>query len=103
MGIPRPLTSPQVWADGDYLGRKITISMFFNENTHAMTGVTVVRDPGCLYRTIYCGVGEDGSPDTTTRQFSVPFGETNVSKGQLSSNGIDTIEDMLGVSFTVGP
>lgn len=99
----QPLTSPLVWTFTDYLDRSLVVSVAFNVNNRSLQGVTVERAVGCLYRKLYWGLGPDGTPDSTTRTFTVPEGITSVSKGQLGSVGLNTLDDVLAVQFTVGP
>lgn len=98
-----PPTSPQVHVFKDYQGRALTISINFNESNGNLTGGSVTRDPGCLYQTIYWGVGDDGTPNSTTRQVTVTEGTTNITRQQLNALGLNGRTDITSVNFTVGP
>lgn len=102
VGKPAP-TSPIEWRFPDYMNRAITIRATFNDNSRRITGVRVTRDPGCLYQTIYWDVGVDGTPNTSTRQATVPEGVTNLGGGQISALGLTFVEDLDAVNLTVGP
>lgn len=91
-----------VWVFPDYMGRTLTITASFNNATRAMTNVVAVRQVGCLYRVLLWGLGADGTPDSSTKKRTVANGTTTVSKSQLASVGLDTIDDILAVQFTVG-
>lgn len=95
-------TSPIEWAFPDYLGRTLTVTVNFNNSTGRLNGVSSVREPGCLYRTLLWGLGADGIPDNTPSKVAVPNGAASVTRNQLSSIGLDTINDILALQFTVG-
>lgn len=97
-----PPVSPWIWKDGDYLGRTLTITITYNNNTRALRSGTVVREPGCLLRVLLWGLGEDGIPDNTTRKFIIPEGTTTITASQMSSIGLNTAEDLDAGQFTVG-
>ena len=103
MGTPSPAVSPWTWDAEDYQGNGIHISVTFNNSTRALTGATVVRDVGCVYGTLYIGVGPDGTPNTSPNAFAVPEGTTNLNKNRLTSNGLNTIEDVEALQITAGP
>lgn len=103
MGAGGQQQTPWTYQANDYLDRVLRISVAFNNATRALTGATVVRDPGCLYSRIYFGTGPDGKPDSTPRKVTVPVGTTNLTAGQLSSAGLDTIEGILALQITAGP
>lgn len=95
--------TPWIYQADDYLNRKLVITVTFNNATRALIGATIVRDVGCLWAKIYFGLGGDGKPESTTRQFTVPEGTTNITKAQLTSGGLNTIEDILAGQVTAGP
>lgn len=96
-------TSPMTWSFPDYMGRAISLRVTFNERTRRITGATVTRDTGCLYSTLYWGLGEDGTPDTTTRKATVPEGTTTLGSGQITALGFTYVENIEAVNFTAGP
>ena len=98
-----PLTSPLTWRFPDYKGRAIGLTVTFNNQTRRITGATVTRDAGCLYTRLYWGVGEDGTPDTSTRVAVVPEGSTTLGAGQIRALGLSTVEDVDAANFTAGP
>lgn len=98
-----PVQTPYVWDSGfDANGKGIRITLTFNNATRALSGATIVRDAGCLYRQILVGVGADGRPDSSTRAFNVPFGTTAVTQAQLNARNLTTIEDFLAFQLTAG-
>lgn len=97
-----PPTSPSHWVFSDYKGRSVNFFVSFNDNTRALIDATVTRDPDCLYRVFIWDLGPDGSPDSSTRQFEVPFGTTTITRQQLRSVGLTTIEDVEATQFTMG-
>jgi hypothetical protein len=93
-----------VWSSGpDYQGNGITITVTFNDSTKALTGATIVRDPGCVWQTIFFGVGADGTPNSTTGQFGpIAAGTTTESAHRLKQGGFNTINDILPLQITAG-
>ena len=103
-GVPVPLTSPWVFTATDYLGRAITATVAFNNSTLALQSCTVTRAAGCLYQHVYFGLGTDGTPNSTIRQFGpVPTGQTTENAAALSALGFNTITDVLAGQVTAGP
>jgi hypothetical protein len=98
-----PFVSPWVWAARDFQGSAITITVNFNNNNRALQNSSVVRDAGCLYSHIYIGLGPDGTPNSTPHTFTVPFGTTQITAGQFSAVGLNTIDDILALQITAGP
>ena len=98
-----PLTSPWVWTAADYAGAVIRITVNFNNSTKALQNSSVFRDAACLYHNIYIGTGADGSPNTTTKAFAVPAGTSTVTANQMSSKGLNTIDDVMALQITAGP
>jgi hypothetical protein len=94
--------SPWVWEADDYQGNSIIITVTFNNSTRVLSGATVVRQAGCVYGTIFIGVGSDGTPNTAPDQFAVPVGSTRVTANQLKRNGLTTIENVLALQITAG-
>jgi len=104
VAINNPLpTSPLTWRFPDYQDRAISLRVTFNNNTRRITGATVTRDAGCLYTTLYWDVGEDGTPDSSTRKATVPEGTTTLGSGQITALGLRTVEDVTAANFTAGP
>jgi hypothetical protein len=93
---------PYIWEAADYLNRVIRITVNFDDGTRLLSGATVFRDAGCVYTKILVGKGVDGSPDSTTKSFTVPAGTTPISQAQMNSRGFDTIEDFLALQITAG-
>jgi hypothetical protein len=98
-----PPVSPWVWEAGDSNGNVIRATVTFDNVTGALSGMTVFRDPACLYVHVYIGTGPDGTPNTAARQWAVPAGSTNVTAGQLAANGLHTISEMQALQITAGP
>lgn len=107
MGIPGPLMqTPYVMEFGDYVGNVVRISVHFDLITRLILGIIVYRDEDCLWKRILLGLGEDGTPDTSTRTFDIPIGSTTLTALQLTaiaSKGLATIEDFQSHQITAGP
>jgi hypothetical protein len=105
MALGGSVSSPYVWEQRDITGKVIRGTFSFNNQTRALTGAVVFRDPGCLKTTIYVGVGVDGQPESTgaNRTFVVPDGTTNITANQMTQRGFSTIEDVLATQITAGP
>lgn len=102
-GNPLP-NSPMVWEFRDFEGRVLRITVAYNNSTRRIGTTTVFRQVGCLFRRIYWDLGPDGTPDTSTRTVTVPNGTTSLTRAQLTTaTGLDVVEDILDVNFTVGP
>lgn len=99
-----PPRSPWTYESADYQGNAITFTVAFNETTLAITSARIDRDPGCVYTKILLGLGTDGSPSSSTRQFSVGQSTGHVvTAAELSSAGISTFTDLLQVQVTASP
>lgn len=99
-----PPKSPWTYESADYQGRAITFTVVFNETTLAITSARIDRDSGCMYTKIFLGTGADGSPNSSTRQFSVGQSTGHiVTPAELSSAGISTFTDLLQVQVTASP
>ena len=98
-----PLLSPWYWEAADYLGRKITVTVPFDNATRSILNGTVIhRDEGCLYVRIVW----DNPTDATKAKRSpdVPEGDTTLTAQQIRSRtGFRTIEDVLAVQVTAEP
>lgn len=95
-----PLLSPWYWEAADYLGRKITVTVPFNDATRAiLNGIVVHRDPGCLYVRVVWDVPSSGS---SKRGPDIPEGgDITLTAVQLrQATGFRTIEDVLAVQVT---
>lgn len=95
--------NPYVWESTDYAGNVIGISVAWDAQTGDLEGATAYRDDACVYRKIYFGVGEDGTPDTTGHVINVSSGSHNVPAGQLGAAGLDVIGDVVAGQITAGP
>lgn len=93
---------PYIWEAADYAGKVIRITVNFDDTTRLLSGASVFRDAACVYTKILIGKGVDGTPDSTTKSFTVPAGTTNITQNQLNSRGFDTIEDFLALQITAG-
>lgn len=91
--------SPWQYEASDYLGRRLSITITFNNATRLITGATVHRDPDCMYTRILVGVGVDGGPDSSTHVFGVPNleGDRNFGVGAINSVGLSVIEDVFAL------
>lgn len=99
-----PPISPWTYESADYQGNAITFTVVFDEATLDITSARIDRDPGCMYTKIFLGVGGDGSPNSSTRQFSVGQSTGHiVSPAELNSAGISTFTDLLQVQVTASP
>lgn len=99
---PTEVTSPYSWVFPDYLGRTLTVTATFNNNTRALTNIVATREDGCLYRWLLWGLGPDGVPDNSVKKRQVPFGSSTITKQQLATLGFETFEDLMVGQFTVG-
>lgn len=102
-GTPVPWTSPYVWQAPDVDGNVVRLTVTFNNATLAIQSGQVFRDPACRYAHVWIGLGPDGTPDTSPQTFAVPAGSTNLNKNQFSSQGFDTLTDVLATQITAGP
>lgn len=96
-------TSPYVLYEApDYQGFVIRFTVTFDLSNN-LTGATAFRDAACQYKNVYLGLGADGTPNTSTTQFAVPSGTTNISKAQLNKVGLVTLNDAVALQITAGP
>src|SRR5687768_12141764 len=101
-GLPSQTTSPWSATFADYVDKVLSITITFDNTPRAITSCTVHKDAGCQYNKLLIGLGEDGSPDSTTKSFTIPVGDTNVPVNAMAAKGIDVIEDVLGLNITAG-
>jgi hypothetical protein len=111
-----PLVSPYVATFGDYLydyatanparpDHAVMITVSFDNTTHAITGAVVWRAADCLWHHIVCGVGPDGSPNSSTFDFDLT--NLNDQTRNITANAmgrapynVDTIDQFLAVQIT---
>ena len=105
MGVPGTPVSPLTWTSPDYAGKAITASFTFDNVTFVLSGATVTRDAGCMYRNIYFGLGAGGLPELTAKSFpGITAGVVAAVPGALlASYGFTTINDVLAGQITAGP
>lgn len=96
-----PPQSPWSWESGDYLQRMIGIVVEYDNTTRVITAVTTHRDVGCLYGSIFFGLGEDGTPNSTPTQLAVPEGGGDQLAETLAL-GFVVIEDIFALQVTAG-
>lgn len=103
-GVP---VSPWTYDSGaDYQGNHVSIVINYDNTTRALINATLHRDPGCVYKKIYIGLGPDGMPDSTTHVFGIGNleGDRNVTAAGLAGVGLNTIEDVNALGqITAGP
>lgn len=112
-----PLVSPYVATFGDYLydqasvtdparpDRAVQITMSFSNSTHAITGAVVWRASDCRWTHIVCGVGADGSPNSSTFVFDLTTladATRNITANTMSRPpyNCDTIDQFLAAQIT---
>lgn len=98
-----PQLSP--WAPEflDYLGRKIQITVSFDNTTKALINAVVHRDSGCLYHTI---VFDNPGDAVKAKRLAAPAdgaGDRTYTAAQLASQGLNTITDAMSVQITTEP
>lgn len=102
-GYPVPVTWV-IYSSPDYQGNIISATVTFSSGApHRLISVVMYRDPACIYRKIYFGLGPDSTPDHTARHFTIPAGTTLASPAVLASFGFATITDVLAGQITAGP
>jgi hypothetical protein len=95
-----PMPSPYVYdSGGDYRERRLTGAFSFNVANRSLSGLLVHRDPGCVYVAVLIG-DPNGTPIRVPPSGAVAEGDTNISKAQLNSVGLNTIEDVLALQIT---
>lgn len=98
----KPVPNPYPWEGSDYLGRKISINISWNNGNRSLTGATAQRDAGCLFSRIYFGVGGDSRPESSSKFVNVSSGNQNIPAGQLQAVGLNTIDDVLAGQISAG-
>jgi hypothetical protein len=95
-----PQLSPWVNEFQDYLGRRIVITVNFNNATRALQTTVVHRDTGCLFHTI---VFDDPGDNAKAKRLAAPNdgqGDRTYTANQMAGQGLNTIEDAMGVQIT---
>jgi hypothetical protein len=90
----------------DYQGNHVSITINYDNTTRALINATLHRDPNCMYKRIFIGLGADGTPDTTTHVFGIGNleGDRNVTAAGLAGVGLNVIEDVFALGqITAGP
>jgi hypothetical protein len=103
MANPPALVSPWKWQTPDAGGHILSITVTFDNTTHAITGVSSYRDPDCEFTQVLIGRGADGSPNSTLRTIDVPDGDFVLPANRiaaLASRGLNTIDDILALQIT---
>lgn len=95
--------SPYTYEAKDYQDAVIRGVFNYDNATRELLSLQAHRDAGCLYTKIVVGFGGDGSVETSTRKVTVPVGDTNITKAQLNSVGLTTIDDILSLQITAIP
>ncbi len=92
-------SSPYTWGCTDYLGRRLTISIPFNETTRAiLNGIAVHRDVGCLWSRVVWGVP---TVPTSQRSPAAPEGDSTITANQFrNATGFTTVDEILAVQIT---
>lgn len=95
-----PLLTPYSYDSGeDANGKHVSITINFDNATRVISGGTLHRDPGCLYKHILIGLGPDGKPDDTTHSFNISNvnGDQVVGAAAFTAVGLTTIESVLAL------
>lgn len=102
MVVGPPPVSPYTYTARDYQGLAITITFNYDNTTRVLQNSSIHCDSGCVYSTIYIGVGTDGSVQDSTHKIPVPQGQGSrtFSAGQLAAIGLNTIDDILTSQIT---
>lgn len=105
-GVIPPTPNPYVYdSGGDNNDNHIVVEFYWGPITRLIVSITTHRDVGCDWSHIFVGLGPDGSPNTSPRQWSVPEGDTNMIQNLLTflaTNGLSTIDDLLTNQITAG-
>lgn len=111
------LQSPWVGTFGDYLydpgnvvdparpDHAVQITVSFNNTTRTLTGAVVWRAADCLWTHIACGVGVDGSPNSSTFDFDLSGlndATRNITASAMAKApyNVTTIEQFLAAQIT---
>lgn len=98
------MSSPWAYDSADYQGNRITLTVNFDNATRAISGAQIDRDASCVYKKIYIGIGGDGSLNSSSRVFTAGNATGHpITAAELSTAGIDTIEDLFQFQITAGP
>lgn len=97
-----PLPTPWTWTAQDWQGLTISISIDFDTTTHTILGGTTYRDAGCAATRIFFGLGDDGTPDTTTHVIDVPAGTTTLTPDDFTAAGLGSVDDVTALQTTAG-
>ena len=93
------LAPPWVSEFRDYLGRKIIITVNFNNATRALTPAVLHRDSGCLWNTVVFGDPSSG----VSKRITAPAdgaADRTVTGATLAGLGFNTIEDATALQIT---
>lgn len=104
-GNPQATPNPWLYTARDSTGKAISISFPWDSTTRALQNATIQADQGCMYTTIYIGFGADGQVLSSAKKIPVPqgVGARTFAAGQMSSMGLNTIDDILTSQITAAP
>lgn len=98
-----PQLSPWVWEASDYVGLAIRITVSFNNNNGNLLSAVVHRDTGCQYHT---AVLDNPGDAQKAKRLAAPAdgaGDRTYTAAQMSSRGLNTIQDVLNIQITAEP
>jgi hypothetical protein len=102
LGNPDPV-SPYIFQVLDFQGRRISLTVPYNNTTKAINGsFTVHRDVNCIYTRVIVDVGPDGTPDTSTKVLDMSgfVGDKVFTVNQVTAVGLLTLADVKSHSLT---
>jgi hypothetical protein len=98
-----PQLSPWYSEWVDTTGKKITLTVNFNETTRALTTTVIHRDTGCRFNFV---VFDDPNDVAKAKKLAAPIdgaGDRTYTAAQIAAQGLTTIEQAMALQITVVP
>ncbi len=96
------LVSPWVFQCLDISDAAFTAVFNFDDVTRALGACNVVRDSGCLFTSLWLGLGLDRTPNSTLNTFHTPGPHHTINPSVFAARGLLVIEDVWAIQITCG-
>lgn len=97
------IQTPWVVPFQDYLGRKVIITVNFDNTTRAISTAVVHRDSGCLWHFV---VFDNPNDVQKAKKLAAPAdgaGDATYTGAQIAAQGLSTIDQALALQITATP
>lgn len=107
MAVPRDPPNPWVLPIPDNFGKMFSLTWHWDTVTRDVVRLDVFREEGCQWEKAYVGLGPDGRPNSTPKQFNIgklvgtiQFDQTDLRHPTIN---LRVIDDVTALQITAGP